>query len=338
MKSIKLYTFIAAAFMVILAFTGMPAFANPDHSSLTFLGFGGMIINQGNLSALFTGFQSAFNKGFDGAESSWERIATRVPSTTKENKYGWLGQFPRLREWVGDRQMKSLAAHDYAIKNKKFESSVSIPRDDIDDDTYGVYTPLFEEMGFAAKTHPDELVWALLPLGFSTICYDGQYFFDIDHPVGDSEGAAASVANMQAGAGNPWFLLQTNRPLKPLIFQPRRDYALKSMTKEDHANVFLRDEYLYGVDARGNVGFGFWQQAFGSKDTLNQANFDANTAAMMAFKSDEGRPLGIKPDLLVVGASNRAAANAVVLAEKLANGASNTNYKAVDVLVVPWLA
>lgn len=339
MKYIKGFFLVAMAMMAsVFLFTAAPALASPEPSSMVFLGFGGMIINTTNLSALFTAFQAAFNKGFTGAASDWGRVATVVPSTTKENKYGWLGQFPRLREWLGDRQVKSIAAHDYAVKNKKFESTISVPRDDIDDDTYGVYTPLFESMGDAAKTHPDELVWALLAAGFTTLCYDGQFFFDTDHPVGDSEGAAASVSNMQAGAGAPWFLLQTNRPLKPLIFQPRRDYALKSLVKEDDANVFMRDEYLYGVDARGNVGYGFWQQAFGSKDTLNQANFDLAMTAMMALKSDEGRPLGIKADLLVVGSSNRAAALDTVLTERLANGASNKNYKAVDVLVVPWLA
>ena len=59
--------------------------------------------------------------------------------------------------------------------------------------------------------------------------------------------------------------------------------------------------------------------------------------AMMAFKSDEGRPLGIMPNLLVVGPTNRAAAKTVIEVEKNAAGADNINYKAVDILVVPWL-
>ncbi len=58
---------------------------------------------------------------------------------------------------------------------------------------------------------------------------------------------------------------------------------------------------------------------------------------MMEFKSDEGRPLGISPNLLVVGPSNRAAAKKVIDAENKAQGETNTNYKAVEVLVVPWL-
>ncbi len=297
-----------------------------------------MIVNKANLSIIYTAFKSAFNTGFRGGQTYWERIATLVPSSTKEEKYGWMGQFPRLREWLGDRVIKGIALHDYAIRNRKFESTIGVPRDDIEDDSYGVFAPLFREMGHAANNHPDELVFDLLPKGFSELCYDGQYFFDTDHPVGNEETGITSVSNMQAGAGNPWFLLDTSRPLKPLIFQRRRDYAFRSMTNMDDENVFMRDEFRYGIDARANVGFGFWQLAFGSKAALDQANFDAAMASMMGLKSDEGRPLGVNPTVLVVGPSNRSAAKQLVEVEKLASGADNPNYKAVEVLVVPWLA
>ena len=294
---------------------------------------GGLIINQATLSDLFTGFKNAFNTGFRSAERYWERVATMVPSSTKQEHYAWLGQWPRLREWVGERHVKSLETHDYTIKNKSFEATVGVPREAIEDDNFGVYGANFQEMGHAAATHPDELVFALLANGFTTLAYDGQNFFDTDHEVG-----GASVSNTQAGAGDPWFLLDTRRPLKPLIFQRRRDYTFQAMTREDDEAVFMRKEYRYGVDARVNVGFGFWQQAFGSKAVLDATNFNAALQAMMAFKSDEGRPLGIMPSLLVVGPTNRAAAKTVIEVEKNAAGADNINYKAVDILVVPWLS
>lgn len=312
--------------------TGVFSLQAPEEGML--VAFGGLIINRENLNAMYNGFKTAFNNAFGGVAPMWNKVATLVPSTTKVENYGWLGQFPMLREWVGDRQVKSIAASGYQITNKKFEASVGIPRDDIDDDTYGVMTPLFASMGDAAAKHPDEIVFALLSAGFTTACFDGQYFFDSDHPVG-----AGTVSNVDlTGGGAAWFLLDTSRPLKPLIFQKRRDYALSAMTDAKDEGVWMRDEYRYGVDARVNVGFGFWQMAFGSKNTLNATNFDAAIAGMMGLKSDEGRPLGIKPNLLIVGPSNRAAAKALIEAEKLANGASNTNYKAVELYVCEWLS
>lgn len=295
-----------------------------------------MIINQGNLQTLFTGYKAAFNTGFRSTTPMWNQVATLVPSTTREEKYGWLGQYPRLREWQGDRVVNNIAAHDYAVKNKTFESTIAVPREDIEDDTYGVYQPLMQEMGFAASTHPDELIFGLLAAGFTTQCFDKQYFFDTDHPVG-----GVSVSNYQAGgASNPWFLLDTRRPLRPLIFQRRRDYAFTAMTRLDDEVVFNRSEFRYGIDARLNVGFGFWQQAYGSKATLTSANFNSVYAAMMGFKSEHGRPLGIRPNLLVVGPSNRASALQVIKAEQVSDGTTtvtNINREAVDVLVVPWL-
>lgn len=297
-----------------------------------------MIINSANLTRLAVAVKTAFNTGFRGVTPLWQKVATKVPSTTGTEEYAWLGQFPRLREWIGDRHIKNMSEHGYSIKNKKFESTVSIPREAIEDDTYGVYNPLFEEMGNAAASHPDELVFGLLAAAFTTKCYDGQFFCDADHPVGNEADGLTSVSNMQAGSGPAWFLLDVSRPLKPLIFQSRKDYNVVPMTKEEDESVFMRGEYRYGVDARGNAGFGFWQQAFGSKATLNAENFGAAFAAMEGFKSDEGRPLRTKPTLLVCGPSNRAAAQALINAKTLVGGGDNPNYQIVEILVVPELS
>lgn len=320
----------AVGLFVTCAYAIAPAVQ--PHDALTF-GALGMLINRENLNAMYNGFKAAFVKAFSGVQPVWSSVATLVPSTAKTENYGWLGQMPRLREWVGDRLVKSIAASGYAITNKKFESTIGVPREDIEDDGYGVFASLFSEMGYAAATHPDELVFSLLAAGFTTNCYDGQYFFDVDHPVG-----SGVVSNHGGGSSTPWFLLDTSRPLKPLIFQKRREYALNALTDPKDEGVFMRDEYRYGVDARCNVGFGFWQMAFGSKVTLDATGYAAARSAMQSFKSDEGRPLGVKPNLLVVPPSLEAAAFAVVGAEKLANGQDNPFYNTAQILVCPWLS
>jgi phage major head subunit gpT-like protein len=291
-----------------------------------------------NLSTLYTAVKSHYQQGRESYTPLWPQLATMVPSTTMIETYAWLGEFSRLREWIGEREINRMESHGYTLKNKKFEATEGIKSEYIEDDQYGVLMPKFQDMGYAAATHPDEMIFALMAGGFANPCYDGQNFFDADHPVGD-EGQTVSVTNMQAGSGSPWFLLDTSRPLKPFIYQKRKDYNLTSKTNAaDSDHVYMLDEYLYGVDARGNWGFGFWQQAFASKADLTDANFDSAVQAMMSFKSNKGRPLGINPTLLVVGPSNRAAAKKVIEAENKAQGESNTNYKAVQVLVVPWLA
>lgn len=296
-----------------------------------------MILNSSNLKTLFVAMSAAFAVAFEGVKPTWSQVATEVPSNTATNEYGWLGSFPRMREWLGERVIKSLELHSYSVKNKTFEATVGIPREAIEDDQYGVYAPLMGEMGQSAAEHPDELIYQLLLNGWSTLCYDGQNFFDTDHPVLNADGVETSVSNSGGGASAAWFLLDNSRALKPLILQMRRKAKFISKTAETDDNVFLKKEYLYGVDGRWNVGFGLWQMAYGSKQTLDATNFNAAFAALGGMKGDGGKPLGIKPKLLVVGPTNRAAALEVVKAERNAAGATNINRDAVDVLVVSWL-
>ena len=90
-----------------------------------------MIINKGNLTALYVAFKAAFAAGLGQAPSQWSNIATTVPSSTGAEEYGWLGSFPNMREWLGERVVNGMATHGYTIRNKKFELTVGVPRDKI---------------------------------------------------------------------------------------------------------------------------------------------------------------------------------------------------------------
>lgn len=297
-----------------------------------------MLINRANLGLLFTGYQAVFQGALAAAPSQWNRVAMEVPSTTSEEKYAWLGAMPRFREWIGDRVFQSIKSHDYAIKNKTFENSVEVPREDIEDDRYGIYRPLVQSLGFESKTHPDELVFGALAAGFSTTCYDGQYFFDTDHPLELADGSMGTYSNFGGGSGAPWFLLDVSRPIKPVIFQKRRDYAFVAKQSLDDDAVFRRNKFEYGVDARVNVGFGLPQLAYASKQSLDLTAYAAARAGMGSLKGDKGKPLAVRGGLLVVPPSLEKAALDIAKATRLANGQDNVLAGTCEVLVSPWLA
>jgi phage major head subunit gpT-like protein len=300
-----------------------------------------MILNAENLTVLNTGFNVAFTQAFDVAPTTFERVASVTPSVTKETLYAWLGNAFRLREWLGDRHLQGLQTHDFRIKNRGFEGTVEIDRYDIEDDQYGVYTPYMQQMGQDTKVHPDTLIYPLLNAGFTNLCYDGQPFFDANHPVGDGTGGTAYVSNYQAGAGAPWFLLCTKRVVKPLIWQKRQEYRFTPLFNPTDPNVFFNRKFIYGVDGRGNAGYGLWQLAFGSKAELTPANFEAAYQAMLEFKNDNGLPMGIVPDLLVVPPSYRATGKRIVETKfqfASSTGGDNINYGAAELLVSPYLA
>jgi len=297
-----------------------------------------MIINSSNLVGLFSGFSTSFNKGFAGAESQYGQIAMVAPSQSRDTTYAWLGQLPRLREWLGERRVKSIAAHGYKITNRNFESTVEVPANDIKDDQYGVYGPMVEDLGRAAAEHPDEMIFALLASGFTSAAYDGQNFFDANHVGYNQAGEEIDVSNMEAGAGAPWYLLDTSRAIRPLIYQEREAYRLVGMTDPDAPNVFLQDKYLYGVQGRSNAGFGLWQLAYASKAALTVESYAAARAAMSAFRGDEGRLLGIRPDTLVVPTSMETAGRTVINAALTADGGSNIWAGTAKLIVSPWLS
>ncbi len=292
-----------------------------------------MIINQANLQGIYKSFSTIFNQALDTAKAMWDLVAMPTPSTGASVDYKWLGEFPTMKEWVGDRVIKNLSAFHYEIINKAFESTIEVDRDNIRDDQIGVYTPMIQGLAQAAKSHPDILIFALMAAGFSTPCYDGQYFFDTDHPVGDG-----SVSNTGGGAGAPWFLMDLSRPIKPLILQIRERPEFVAQDKPDSDNVFMRKKFRYGVDDRKNVGFGLWQLAYGSKATLDAAAYAAARSAILSFKNDEGVPLGIIPTHLVYGPSLESAARTIIVNERNDAGASNPWYKTAEPMLVPWLA
>ncbi len=297
-----------------------------------------MIISSATLNALRVAFDTAFQAGLGMAPLMKDKVAMTIRSTTASNSYGWLNQLPGMREWIGARVIQNLSESSYSITNKGFEETVGVDKYDIQDDNLGQYSMLMTRLGEAAAALPEQLVWDLLKNGFATNCFDGQFFFDTDHPIKDKDGNDTTYANTDGGAGTPWFLLCTTQSVKPIIFQERQAATFVSKDKETDDNVFSQRRFVYGVDMRCNVGYGLPQMAWGSKQTLNAANYAIARAAIMNMKGDGGRPLGLVPNLLVVPPSLEGAALKILNSELGTGGETNEWKGTATPLVVPWLA
>ena len=259
-----------------------------------------MEISAANLTALFTGFDVIFQRGFEKPPSYYDRIATVVRSTSRQTTYPWLGRTTKFREWLGARVVQALETHSYTIVNKNFEDTISIDRNDVEDDNYGVYEPVIEQLGWDTKVHPDSLLFSMIKNAVNTpasvLGYDGQAFFSATHQVGplggDARDTVASNVN-SSGSGPWWFLIDGSRALRPFIFQLRREYTMTRMNTLTDEAVFNRREFRFGVDGRANTGVGLWQLAQASNtDLSNPANYGAARAAMRSIKTDAGVPFG----------------------------------------------
>ncbi|MDW7749147.1 Mu-like prophage major head subunit gpT family protein, partial [Halomonas sp.] len=143
-----------------------------------------------------------------------------------------------------------------------------VDRNNIEDDNLGIYAPQAQMAGFSAKQLPDEIVMDLVNEGFASQCYDGQYFFDTDHPVGEG-----SVSN------------------------------------------------------KGTVALSVATQA------AAQASYGAARTAMRKFKDEDGRPLNITPNVLLVPPALEDIARALVTNDRLEDGKPNP-YKGTAEVVV----
>lgn len=299
-------------------------------------------LTQAQLDALNTTIKARFNAGLAAKKEDWRKVAKPISSDGASNTYEWMSAFPAFREWVGGRLHKVAKETAFTVRNRKFENTMDIPVEKVEDDAYGMYGDVAESYGESVYDLQNDLVFDRVASGFSTVCYDGQFFFDTDHPVyanEDGTGAVSNISNMQDGAGEPWVLLCTSRAPQPFYLQERVKAQLVSKTNAVTSDgVFENDAITYGGRWRGEGVCGFWQLAYGSKADLNADNFNAAFKSMMKFKGDGGCKLGIVPNLLVVGPDNMAAADELLKAANKANGASNTNYNKVGLLVSPWMA
>lgn len=125
-----------------------------------------------------------FVDALSSAPTSYKSIATVINSKVPTTDYAWLADMPGMKEWIGDRDLKTLSAYKYTITKKNWEASIKVDRDVIQYDNFGIVMPKVRRMAEAVVEHYDSQVFGLLEKGVSEICYDGKPFFSDTHQIG----------------------------------------------------------------------------------------------------------------------------------------------------------
>lgn len=115
-----------------------------------------------------------------------EAVSNYFTSDQESETYKWLGQVPVMRNWIGGRQAKGFTTNGLTIENKHFEATLEIPLVDLRRDKTGQITVRINELADRTNSHWAQLLSKLIINGQSTVCYDGQYYFDTDHKDGKS--------------------------------------------------------------------------------------------------------------------------------------------------------
>ena len=156
-----------------------------------------MAVTAAELASITTGYNVAFRRGLTSLQGpiGWQMMATEVTSTNGTEVYPISGRIAKMREWDGDRIVREHQVYGYELRNKKFEDTVSVLADDMDDDKYGLYDGSMEGLGQASARLPYEQVVEAVVAGVSTVCFDGEYYFDTDHPIDPAGGSSTTYAN-----------------------------------------------------------------------------------------------------------------------------------------------
>lgn len=163
--------------------------------SLGAIGAAGLIVNKATLDGLARNIKTTFQKALDIAQTNWQETTMLVPSTGSENDYKWLTGWKGMKKWIGDKVINALKANNYVVANDDYEDTIEVDRNDIEDGNLGGYSVQAAASGESAGLLYDELDAEVKNGAFTNKCYDGQFFYDTDHPVENADGEIVSVSN-----------------------------------------------------------------------------------------------------------------------------------------------
>lgn len=129
------------------------------------------------------------------AGQSWISPISMLFSSDQESEtYKWLGQTPVMREWIGGRQAKGFRENGITIENKHFEATLEVLLRELRRDKTGQVMVRIRELAERTNAHWASLLSTLVLNGTTSVCYDGQYFFDTDHSEGNSGTQSNSIS------------------------------------------------------------------------------------------------------------------------------------------------
>jgi phage major head subunit gpT-like protein len=127
-----------------------------------------MDLNRGNMDSMFTGFNQQFKAAFALGSVDYRQFSMEIPVGTSIIEFPFLEQFSGMREWIGPRQIKNVSSKKLAVVQRKFEDTVGIPVESVEDDQYGLYGPIVGQMGVNAGN-----LWG--QLSFEALCANGAW-------------------------------------------------------------------------------------------------------------------------------------------------------------------
>jgi phage major head subunit gpT-like protein len=142
------------------------------------------LLTKAVLQALQTSVSFIFRGAYRDTPTPVDTLATVVSSTHKIETYGWMQRLLAMREWVGPRVIQGMKTQSYTLENKSFESTLGVDREEIEDDSLGLFNPRAAEFGrVAARIWFQLLIDALAVAGTTGLGFDGLSLLNASHTL-----------------------------------------------------------------------------------------------------------------------------------------------------------
>jgi len=140
------------------------------------------MIDIATLNAIEKMVRAEFGGAFVGVPTSYQLFTTEIVDTEYISWFEWIGGLPRVKEWVGNRQIQQLKNYDYSIKSKDWEMTVLQQYAKFWDKSGTKLAAMVKQKisGMAAqfrRDYPAETIIQALEAGTSAKAYDDVAFF-----------------------------------------------------------------------------------------------------------------------------------------------------------------
>jgi phage major head subunit gpT-like protein len=249
-----------------------------------------MIVRPQNWNVFQTMVSTTFWLAYADAPVVNPMIAKTIPSRTRFYTEGWIGRFPKAREWIGSRAVHTPAPQTYQVEMQLYEDTIGIDAYELKDDEYGVFNNLIPNLAINAKQDHD---WKLRDLieglgnqaGSRQLGTDQLTHWNSAHPVDFYDPTAGTYTNDYGPTGTVINGITVGGALAPNAYatvkqdmQNRKsetgepmgikaDMLVVATQNEYTANAILQAQFL-GLATIGNIGAGNSQTA-GTPAPLN---------------------------------------------------------------------
>lgn len=258
-----------------------------------------------------------FMRGTVGAEqeqiSNWDQVANVKTAATGVVQYAQGNNAPRiLAKGVSGYDFAEMALNLFKIQSRRWGRGLKISTDDLDDDKFGVFREIINDLGASVAKLPQTLIWSWLLEGDQTTgpastlftgrdmtCIDGLAFFSASHKVNIEDASLSTQGNLNTSTAltaanyevvRAQLVNMKNTEGQPIGRQPTHLYVPPQLVKTAADILYAQTISTAGVNTQAND---FGPQMNRPRMTIVEVpELSADsTTWYMACKSDIGSPL-----------------------------------------------